>query len=70
MKSKCLIFKGKGCNIWISIIEVNCDTKHSHAMADHLGHRTSVSDNDSMISAVIASFSKVFNLLMSEFGYL
>ncbi len=37
-------------------------------MANHLGHTTSVSDKDSMISGAIASFWKVFNLLMSDFG--
>ncbi len=47
-KSKLLIFKGKGCKIGINKIEVNGGTIHSSAMATHLGHRTSVGDNDSM----------------------
>ncbi len=55
-KSKLLIFKGKGCKIGINEIEVNGDTIHSSEMANHLGHTTSVSDKDSMISATIASF--------------
>ncbi len=37
-------------------------------MANHLGHTTSVSDKDSIISGAIASFWKAFNLLMSDFG--
>ncbi len=37
-------------------------------MANHLGHTTSVSDKDCMISGAIASFWKAFNLLMSDFG--
>ncbi len=36
-------------------------------MANHLGHTTSVSDKESMISGAIASFWKTFNLLMSDF---
>ncbi len=37
-------------------------------MANHLGHTTSVSDKDSMISGAIANFWKAFNLLLSDFG--
>ncbi len=36
-------------------------------MANHLGHTTSVSDKDFMISKAIVSFWKAFNLLMSVF---
>ncbi len=74
-KRKLLIFKGKGCKIGIKKIEDNGDTIHSSEIEDHLGHRTSVSDKDSIISAAIASsiplsaaiasFWKAFNLLMS-----
>ncbi len=42
--------------ILIKTIEVNLNTIHSNGIADHLDHRTS------------ASFWKVFNLLMSDFG--
>ncbi len=66
-KSKLQIFKGNACKIGINKIEVSGDTIHSSTMADHLGHRTVVSDKDSMISAAIASFWKAFNLLMSDF---
>ncbi len=55
-KSKLLTFKDKGCKIGINKIEVNGDTIHSSKMAKHLGHTTSVSDKDSMISGAIASF--------------
>ncbi len=67
-KSKFLIFKGKGCKIGINKIEVNGDSINSSEMANHLGHTTSVSDKDSMLSGAIASFWKAFNLLMSDFG--
>ncbi len=66
-KSKLLIFKGKGCKISINKIEVNGDTIYSSEMANHLGHTTSVSDEDSIISGAIGSFWKAFNLLMSDF---
>ncbi len=49
-KSKLLIFKGKGCKIGINKVVVNGDTIHSSEMANYLGHTTSVSDKDSMIS--------------------
>ncbi len=38
-------------------------TLHSMGMADHRGHKTCVSDKDSMISAAITSFWKAFDLL-------
>ncbi len=53
-------FKGKGCKMAIKTIEVNGDTIHSSEMTDHIGHRTSVSDNDSMILAGADSFWKAF----------
>ncbi len=55
-KSKLLIFKGKECKIDINKIEVNGETIHSSEMANHLGHTTSVSDKNSIISGAIASF--------------
>ena len=67
-KSKLLIFKGKGCKIGTNTIEVNGDTINGSELVDHLGHRISISDKESMISAAIASFWKAFNLLMSDFG--
>ena len=67
-KSKLLIYKGKGCNIGTKSINVNGDIVHSSESADHLGHRISVKDKDSMISAGIASFWKAYNIFMSDFG--
>ncbi len=55
-----------GC-IYIWEIEDNGDIIHSSKMADLLGHRTSISDNNCMISAAIASFWKTFTLIMSDF---
>jgi hypothetical protein len=47
-----LIFKGKGCKIGTNTIEVNGDIIHGSEMDDHLGHRTSINDKDSMILPV------------------
>ncbi len=52
----------------ISMEGINGDTVHNSKMADHLGHRTSVIDKDSTITAVIGSFWNAFNLLMSDVG--
>ncbi len=61
-KGKCLICNDKMYKIGIKIIEVNGDTINSCEMADHLVHRISVSDKDSMKSGAITSFWKTFIL--------
>ncbi len=48
---------------------VNGDTIEKSECADHLGHRISTNDNESMCKSAIASFWKYFNMFICDFGH-
>ncbi len=66
-----IAFKGRECeeaNDSICIC-VNGDKIEKCKCADHLGHRISINDNESMCKSAIASFRKYFNMSMCDFGH-
>ncbi len=70
-KSIFLVFKGRECveaNATICMY-VNGDKIEKSECADHLGHRISTNDNDSMCKSAITSFWKYFNMFMCDFGH-
>ncbi len=70
-KSIFLVFKGRECeeaNASICMC-VNGDKIEKSECADHLGHRISTNDNESMCKSAIASFWMYFNMFMYDFGH-
>ena len=69
LKSKFLIFRGKGCNKVSPSILVNGSPLKPVEEADHLGHAISVSNKDSLVYGAISKLWKSFNILMADFGH-
>ncbi len=70
-KSIFLVFKGRECeeaNASICMC-VNGDTIEKSECANHIGHRISTNDNESMCKSAIASFWKYFNMFMCDYGH-
>ena len=70
LKSKFLIFKGRGCKHATAQIIVNGSTLNNVKEADHLGHAIHVEDSDSLVSAAIRDLWKSFNIFMADFGHI
>ncbi len=71
-KSIFLVFKGRKCveaNASICMC-VTGDKIEISEFADHLGHRISINDNESMCNSAIASFWIYFNMFMCDFGHI
>ncbi len=70
-KSIFLVFKGRECEEANSSICmcVNGDKIEKSECADHLGHRISTNDNQSLCKSAFASFWKYFNMFMCDFGH-
>ncbi len=70
-KSKLMFFKErefvKSVSVSVSLTgnTVECETE-----ADHLGHRGSSQDSDSLVKSTINSFWRCFNLFAAEFGHI
>ena len=68
-KSKYMVFSGRYCNdVHKNDIFVNGAKVEMVDSADHLGHRLSSTDSNSMINAAVASFWKSFNMFMGNFS--
>ena len=70
LKSKLLIFKGRGCNISRSSITVNGSILNNTDTAMHLGHKVSTNDKDSVVHDAIGSFWKSFNMFIADLGHI
>jgi len=68
-KSVLLVFKGRECSEPEVCVYVNGDKIEKSVCADHLGHRVSTNDKESMCKAATASFWKYFNMFMCDFGH-
>ena len=70
-KSKLLVFKGRDCVLPLDVcIYVNGQRVGIELCADHLGHKVSSTDDESMLKGALSSFWRYFNNFMSEFGHL
>lgn len=70
LKSKFLVFKGKGCSSRDESIMVNGSFLNNVDEADHLGHVINVNDKNSLVSAATRSLWKSFNIFMADFGHI
>ncbi len=69
-KSKLMFFKERECVKPVSVsVSVNGNTVECEIEADHLGHRVSSQDSDSLLKSTINSFWRGFNLFAAEFGH-
>jgi hypothetical protein len=68
-KSRYMVYKGRECTVYNTDIYVNCDKVECVTSADHLGHRLSTVDKNSMVNTAISHFWRSFNLFMANFGH-
>ena len=67
-KSKCIVFRGRGCPFDDRTVCVNGIALYSIDSAVHLGHHISTEDRDSLIIDVISKFWRSFNMFMADFS--
>ncbi len=63
-----MVYKGRNSVLHHEDVYVNGEKVEQLTTADHLGHILSTTDKTSMITAVVSSFWKSFNLFMANFG--
>ncbi len=69
-KSKLMFFKGREFVKPVSVsVSVNGNTVECGTEADHLGHRVSSQNSDSLVKSAINSFWRGFNLFAAEFAH-
>ena len=68
-KSKLLLFVGRECNDPDVSVIVNGAKIEKSESTDHLGHKISTRDRDSICTNGVAAFWKGFNIFMSRFGH-
>ncbi len=64
-----MVVKGQNCDFLNIDINVNGDVVANVTSADHLGHRISSVNNNSMIQAAEAQFWGSFNLFLPNLGH-
>jgi hypothetical protein len=70
LKSKFLVFKGRDCILPLNMfVCVNGERVVCELDVDHLGHKVSSQDKDSMVKSATGCFWRYFNLFMAEFGH-
>jgi hypothetical protein len=55
-KSKYMVYIGRNCDVYYEDIYVNGEKVEQVTTADHLGHRLSTTDKNSMITAAVGNF--------------
>ncbi len=67
----CLVVIGRECveGNASSIVGVNRGPIEKSECADHLGHRISTNDKESVCKTAIASFWMYFNMFIGDFGH-
>ncbi len=67
---KIMFFKGRKCVKPMSVsVHANGNTVKYETEADHLGHRVSGQDSESLVKSAIHSFWRGFNRFAAEFGH-
>ncbi len=66
-KSKYIVYIGRNCVVHHKDVFVNGEKVERIVTVDHLGHRSSTVDKNSMIKAAESSVGKSFNLFMANF---
>ncbi len=70
-KSTLMFFNGIGERVkYMSVsVSVDCNTVECQTEADHLGHRFSSQNSDSLVKSAIDSFWRGFHLFADEFDH-